>query len=254
MSMGEETQRLRRIRRDAENGHVAAQTVLAQALLDGAGGPPDPEGALSWWRIAAEAGFAPACNMVGRCLEKGWGVVADPAEAACWYERAVALGDDWARYNLANMLLRGRGVARDRLRAWALFRDAAGNGHAKSMNLVARFLEEGWDRPRDRIAAARWYRRSAEAGDYRGCHNLATLLAEMGRIEEALAWWKRALTDATPDILSAMEAALSQIDTEGSRALLDPVRRRMAQASPPDATAHAPAPNRFRRLAGIAAQ
>ncbi|MCQ8239907.1 tetratricopeptide repeat protein [Rhizosaccharibacter radicis] len=211
------------LRAAAVRGHVAAQLVYAQALLDGAG---DASLAVRWLRIAAEAGYPPAANLLGRCLEKGWGTPADHPGAACWYRIAASTGDDWGRYNLANMLLRGRGVPLDRAEAWTLFRTAAGNGHAKSMNLVARFLDEGWDRPRDPARAAWWYRRSAEAGDYRGCHNFAVLLAEAGRRPEALGWWHRAVPDATPDILDAMEAILAPWPEAAD--LLGTVRRRSA--------------------------
>lgn len=148
-------------------------------------------------------------NMLGRCLERGWGCTADPANAATWYRAASITGDNWARYNLANMLMRGRGVPRQQHEAWRLFLAAAQDGHAKSMNLVARFLDEGWCVPQDRVAALSWYRRSAEAGDYRGQHNLATLLAEAGQVPDALAWWTRALPDATQDILQAMRETLA---------------------------------------------
>ncbi len=204
------------LRRQAERGHVAAQLVFGQALLDSA----DPVQAARWFAIADTAGFAPAANMLGRCHEKGWGVPADPRQAASCYRRAAAAGDPWGCYNLANLYLRGRGVERDRLESWRLFLQAAGQGHAKSMNLVARFLDEGWDRARDRRAALLWYRRAAEAGDYRGQHNLATALAEQGALDEALSWWGRALPAATPDVREAMEQALRGIDHNEARRLL----------------------------------
>lgn len=208
------------LRRQAERGHVAAQLVLGQALLDSG----DAVQAARWFAIADAAGFAPAANMLGRCHEKGWGVPADPGQAAACYRRAAASGDPWGCYNLANQYLRGRGVERDRLESWRLFLQAARQGHGKSMNLVARFLDEGWDRPRDRQAALLWYRRSAEAGDYRGQHNLATALAEQGALDEALSWWARALQAATQDVREAMDRALSGIDHREARRLLASLR------------------------------
>jgi uncharacterized protein len=201
----------RQLHDQAGRGHVAAQLLLGQALLDGIHMDRDPPQAVTWFTIGARAGYAPAMNMLGRCLERGWGCPADPPAASVWFRAAADKGDDWARYNLANMTLRGRGVPLDRPKAWRLFLAAAENGHAKSMNLVARFLEEGWDMPRDPAAAMAWYRRSAEAGDYRGRHNFATLLAERGHVTTALDWWGLALPDATPDILQAMRHALARL-------------------------------------------
>ena len=214
------------LRRQAERGHVAAQLVFGQALLDSGHAVQ----AVRWFAIADTAGFAPAANMLGRCHEKGWGVPADPSQAAACYRRAAAAGDPWGCYNLANQYLRGRGVERDRLESWRLFLKAARQGHAKSMNLVARFLDEGWDRARDRRAALLWYRRAAEAGDYRGQHNLATALAEQGALDEALSWWERALPAATPDVREAMEQALAGIDHHAARRLLAALRGQSAKA------------------------
>ena len=189
----------------AEAGHVEAQMLYAQALLDGAAGQTrDPARGWQWFCIAAAAGHPPALNMRGRCLEQGWGVARDLEAAAAAYRDAAERGDGWGRYNLANMLLRGRGVPRDRIAAYALFEAAARDGHAKSMNLVARFHDEGWDRPRNPAVALAWYRRSAEAGDYRGRHNLAVWHAERGEWPQAAALWRDALPEATDDILEAM--------------------------------------------------
>lgn len=226
----------------AARGHVEAQLLLGQALLDGVHLARDAAQAVAWFTVAAQAGHPPAMNMLGRCLERGWGCAPDAAAAAGWYGRAAERGDDWARYNLANMRLRGRGVARDRRAAWALFLAAARAGHAKSMNLVGRFLEEGWDMPRDREAARLWYRRAAEAGDYRGQHNLASMLAEDGAIDGAVAWWHLALEAATPDILAAMRDSLARIGDAGpghvgAAALRARVAERLAAAQPAAAEA-----------------
>ena len=216
------------LRKAAESGHVEAQSLLGQALLNGVLLPRGPSEAARWFSVAARAGYLPALNMQGQCLEKGWGVPPDAVAAAACYRRAAKGGHDWAQYNLANMMLRGRGVARDRAGAWTLFLTAAKAGHAKSMNLVARFLEEGWDRPRDPAAAEAWYRCSAEAGDYRGRHNLATLLAEAGALDEAMFWWCLAVHDATADILCAMAQALRIISHPAAPALLRVVEARQA--------------------------
>ncbi|GAJ28344.1 hypothetical protein AA0498_2493 [Acidomonas methanolica] len=220
---------LRGLRRQAEQGHAAAQVAWGQALLDGRTGGADPAGARAWFAIAAGAGYPLGQVMYARALERGWGGAVDLPAAYRLYRQAAEAGDDWARYNLGNMLLRGRGCARDRPAAWRYFLAAATSGHAKSMTLIGRFLEEGWDRPRDIAAAAAWYRRGAEGGDYRGQHNLASLLAEAGHLDEALVWWRRALPEATPDILRAMEEALAQLPGESAAALRQDVERRLRE-------------------------
>lgn len=173
-------------------GLVEAQTTLGQALLDGRGTPADAAAARRWFGRAAEAGHAPAANMLGRCLERGWGGDVDLAGAAGCYRQAGEAGLDWGQYNLANMLLRGRGVGRDVVESYRWFAAAADQGHAKSINLVGRFLEDGWVGSPDPAAAATWYLRAAEGGDFRGQYNLAILLAQAGRTDDAVHWFTRA--------------------------------------------------------------
>ncbi|NVZ67057.1 sel1 repeat family protein, partial [Pseudomonas gingeri] len=68
-----------------------------------------------------------------------------------------------------------------------------GMGHARSMNLLGRYLEDGRFCPADLVAACEWYRLSAEAGDFRGQFSYATVLADLGRVDQALEWLRKAL-------------------------------------------------------------
>lgn len=215
------------IRQRALEGHVLDQVKWGDILLDGSYVPRDPLKARQWFDIAAKAGYGPAHNMLGRCHQFGWGCTRDLSEAVRNYEVAASLGDLWGTYNLGIMTMRGLGVPVDRPCALSLFRKAAEQGHAKSMNLVARFTEEGWHTPRDPLLARAWYRRSAEGGDYRGQHNYATLLLAENRREEALEWWRRAVVDATSDILLAMHRTLSALGRDGDTPLLADIEKRL---------------------------
>ncbi|WP_122048672.1 tetratricopeptide repeat protein [Asaia bogorensis] len=226
---------IERIRQRACAGHVLEQVQWGQVLRDSVYMPPRPDLAFRWFEGAALAGFGPGLNMLGRCYQFGWGCTQDLTRAAACFEQAALKGDAWGCYNLAILTMRGMGVARDLARALSLFRAGAKAGHAKSMNLYARFLEEGWEVPQDRAQAEAWYRRSAEEGDYRGQHNYATLLCDRGDDQEALMWWRKAVHEATSDILLAMQARLeSRVQAAGAlcheeeSALLDLVRQRLA--------------------------
>lgn len=146
--------------------------------------------------------------MVGRCHENGWGVPEDLASAAQWYRRSAEAGHDWGEYNLANMLFDGRGVASDQPQAVTLYQRAADKGHARAMNLLARCFEEGWGTPRDAAAASHWYHQSALGGYFRAQFNYGTLVAAHGRIDEALAWFAKALREAPRDSLRSMVQVL----------------------------------------------
>jgi TPR repeat protein len=180
---------------------VDAQALLGQILLDGNGIERDPSLALVWFQIAARNGHAMAHNMAGRCHEHGWGCDADAAKAAEYYRLAAEAGLDWGFYNYGNLLATGRGVNKDQARALACYRKAAELGHAKSMNLVGRYLEDGVCCEPDLPAAHEWYRRSAEGGDFRGQFSYAGVLANEGRIEEAVSWLRRALNTGNLNFL-----------------------------------------------------
>ena len=213
-------------------GYHLEQVLWGKALLNSTFMPPDPQQAIIWFTMAANAGYGPAHNMLGRCHHFGWGCDKNLTEAASHYAKAAELGDEWGRYNLGILTMRGIGMPQNLPKAFDLFQTAANNNHAKSMNILGRFYEEGWVVGKDVQAAHAWYQRSAETGDYRGCHNHATVLAERGQLEDALDWWDKALPDATSDILLAMQRSLSALDMPRARTLLVATQARLAAVLP----------------------
>ncbi|QZI69899.1 sel1 repeat family protein [Pseudomonas protegens] len=192
----------------AREGLVEAQALLGQILLDGHGIQQDQPLAVRWFDIAARRGHLMARNMLGRCHEHGWGCPADAARAAGHYRLAAEAGLDWGLYNYANLLATGRGVAQNHALALACYRRAAELGHAKSMNLLGRYLEEGLVCPADPGAAWDWYRRSAEGGDFRGQFSYAAVLADAGRIDEAVDWLTQALAGGNLNFLRVARQSL----------------------------------------------
>ncbi|MGG7673069.1 tetratricopeptide repeat protein [Pseudomonas sp. WC2] len=216
----------------AGEGEVEAQALLGQILLDGQGIAQDQTLALRWFGIAAGRGHLMARNMLGRCHEHGWGCAADASIAAQHYRIAADAGLDWAMYNLANLLATGRGVAVDHPQALALYRRAAELGHAKSMNLFGRYLEEGQVCPADPIAAREWYQRSAEAGDFRGQFSFAAVLADEGRIDDAVIWLEKALAGGNLNFLRVASQALASATDPRIQALAGRYALRCQEPSP----------------------
>lgn len=197
----------------AREGVLDAQALLGQILLDGQGIEQDQPLAVRWFGIAAQRGHLMARNMLGRCHEHGWGCVADASVAAQHYRVGAEAGLDWAMYNYANLLATGRGVIEDQLQALELYRRAAELGHAKSMNLLGRYLEEGRVCPADPVGAVDWYRRSATGGDFRGQFSYAAVLADEGKINEALEWLRKALAGGNLNFLRvASQTLLSAVN------------------------------------------
>ena len=194
----------------AEGGIAEAQAVYGQMLLDGAGVAADPQAAVGWFDKAARQGHAMAINMMGRCYDLGWGVAVDKARAAQWFKAAADRGLDWGLYNYATALALGDGVAEDKPAALALFRRAAAMGNAKAVNFIGSFYEDGWVVERDLAEAARCYARAAEGGDFRGQFNHARMLADAGRIDEALGWLAKVPDTATDAFIAKVRAWLER--------------------------------------------
>ena len=186
----------------AEAGVAEAQAVWGQMLLDGRDVAEDRRAAFGWFVRAGRQGHAMAINMVGRCYDLGWGTAVDKARAAEWFGEAARLGLEWGLYNYATALALGAGLPQDRAAALALFRRAAAMGNAKAMNFVGSFHEDGWVVAHDMAEAARCYALAADGGDFRGQFNHARMLADAGRIDEAIAWRDRVPETATPAFLA----------------------------------------------------
>lgn len=227
----------------AANGHVLEQVLWGKTLLNSQYVPPDPQQAREWFSIAAQAHYGPAHNMLGRCAQFGWGGPLSLSAAVQYYHEAMRLDDLWGIYNLGICSMRGIGTPKNMKKAFQLFSYAATKGHAKSMNLLARFIEEGWQTPRDPHLAQKWYQRSAEGGDYRGQHNYATILLSLHRIDEAISFWQRAVHNATPDILLAMERELNRPNAPHAPSLREQLSQKLTFIRAQHANASSPHKN-----------
>lgn len=205
------------VRTAAEGGVAEAQAVYGQMLLDGAGVERDPREAVRWFDRAARQGHVMAINMMGRCYDLGWGVAVDKARAAQWFKVAADQGLDWGMYNYATALALGAGVAEDRPAALALFRKAAAMGNAKAINYVGSFHEDGWVVERDLAEAARCYALAAEGGDFRGQFNHARMLADAGRVDEALDWLAKVPETATDAFIAKVRDWLATSEVKAFR-------------------------------------
>lgn len=217
------------IERLAHYGFPEAQILLGQMLLDRVP-KPAPGIAYGWIAAAAAAGHPPAINLMGRCLERGWDVAADPVAALACYRRAAGAGYDWAEFNLGCALLYGIGAPRDRPAAFDWLARAAAQGLAKAHNMLGRFHEQGWDRPASRQRAATHYRLAAKGGDFRGQFNLASLLHRQGRVPEAVALLRQAMTAGSPDFLAETRDLLADNDDPALRTIAAEAANRLAQA------------------------
>jgi TPR repeat protein len=71
----------------------------------------EPEKAVKWVTMGAEAGLPVAMFELGCHIDQGYGVVPDYPAAAEWYRRAADAGHGGAANNLCHMYTLGRGWA-----------------------------------------------------------------------------------------------------------------------------------------------
>ena len=85
----EESDKVKRIRKAAEQGIAWAQNDLALCYENGSGVKKDCVEAVLWYRKAADQGRSDAQRNLARCYEFGIGVKKNPDEAVQWYRRSA---------------------------------------------------------------------------------------------------------------------------------------------------------------------
>lgn len=91
--------------RCAEMGNNSCQTILAQLLMRGTGGPVDHEGARKWFEAAALKGNTLAMWFLAEMYDKGQGIPRNDALASYWYNVAYSKGSA-----KAEAVLKARGL------------------------------------------------------------------------------------------------------------------------------------------------
>lgn len=170
------------LERAAGHGHVEAQVLLAELLLQGliqsSGAPqragpsgrlfeanaiakPDHPAALRWARLAAEAGSPEGQVLLAHVLSRGPEPLRDPAAAREWYRRSAAGGSAHGALGYALAIADEPGRERE---AAYFVKQAADRGLPAAQFLFGRLTEQGVGMPSNPQAAAELYRQAAEGG------------------------------------------------------------------------------------------
>ena len=96
----------------------------------------DLEGAVMFYKRAAELGHAKAQCNYGKCLYLGSGTEKNACAAFGWFKKAAEQNLDIAQYNLGVMYLKGVYVNKDKQEAIKYFGMAADNGHAEAAKIL----------------------------------------------------------------------------------------------------------------------
>jgi len=160
--------RFERIKLDAEDGDVDAQTAVAEAYFWGRGVAVDKAKAVEWYKKAADGGSVDALASLGICLLKGYGCKVDQKAAVECLAAAAARNNVCAMNDYAFCLIHGKGTDKDERKGFALALEAAELGHAASQAMVGECYMHGWGVDgKDPRKAGEWLRKAADQGNKR---------------------------------------------------------------------------------------
>ena len=165
--------------RNAGEGDVKSQYLLAMRLTNGRGVSQDYGAGVQWFTKAALGGHAKAQYMLGVALSAGRGVEREQGKAVAWFERAVVQGHARAQYQLGDAHANGRGV--DTEPAWAVrwLEMAAERGHLEAQFTLGVSFAAGLGVVEDNLAAAKWLMIAGKGGHAQGNKALESLTGKM---------------------------------------------------------------------------
>ena len=180
----------------AEQGYVAAQTMLGICFCDEEGMAKDFQQAVYWFTQAANQGYARAQNALGYCYYVGEGVPKDPHQAVYWYTQAAEQGNAAALNDLGICYEEGDGIAKNISAAIACLQKSAELGYATAQNNLGWRYENGQNVAKDLSKAVYWYTQAAEQGNSNAQCNLgicyANGLGVVKDLQKAVYWFTQA--------------------------------------------------------------
>lgn len=169
-------------RRAAEADNHAAQYILGEMHVKGAGVPKDFGQAARWFRRSADRGNLPRSQYaLGLLYARGLGVAKSDVEALLWFQKAADQGHLSAVTQVGIFLLEGRGTRRDPERARQFLERAAEGEELNAQYTLGRMYERGDGVKKDLVEAMKWYILAAEQGHKQAIDKVEDLSATMPR-------------------------------------------------------------------------
>ena len=199
------------IRKDAENGRINAQLMLAMCYRLGYGVEQDAEEAFKWFKLAADAGSAKAMYELFSFEE-----YVDWDEALEFLRKSAEKGYAKAQYQLGEYLYQNDEY--DEAVKW-LYK-AAEQDHAQAQWRLGWCYEYDQGVEQDNIKCAKWYRKSAEQGNADGQWSFGGCCWE-GRgvkqdYEEAVKWLEKAADQGHEEAMFSLETMVYKIHYWGA--------------------------------------
>jgi TPR repeat protein len=169
-----QTDELKQLTKDAEQGDSTAQLRLGCNYLQGHGVVRNEIEAANWFRKAADQNNAQAQLLMGQCYAEGTGVTNNEVEAAKWFQKAADQNLAKAQHKLAACYHEGIGVMKDYAEALKWTRKAADQNYAEAQYNLGLCYGHGEGVATDEVEAVKWFRKAAE-------QNAADAQCELGR-------------------------------------------------------------------------
>ncbi len=178
-----------------EDGTALAQYRYGRVLLEGTGGPRDPQQAIAWLEKAVAQNSAPAATLLARVF-LSQGPLRDAERAASLLSSAAARGEAEAQYYLGLLLQSGTGIEQDAARAFDWFLAASEEGNALSQYELSKAYSRGLGTEKNNEEALRWLKEAAANGMSDAQYFLANALDNGAGVQkdtaQALDWFRRA--------------------------------------------------------------
>ncbi|MBU0766762.1 sel1 repeat family protein [Patescibacteria group bacterium] len=185
------------LEREAAEGNVRAQAILASKYVNGEGVLENSSKAAQLYRTAAEQGDGGSQFMLGLMYSIGEGVPQDDAEAIRWYEKASEQGVAGATYQLGRRYFLGEyGITIDREKGMTMIRKAAESDEQEAQIFMGYMYDKGNGVPQDGLQAIDWYTKAANQGNaeaqFRIGHMYFTGESVTQDYPKALEWYEKA--------------------------------------------------------------
>ena len=180
----------------ANAGDTGAMHRVASFLLNGLGGPANPEEAISYLLEAARQGDSRSQVLLADCYQSGIGVERNYHEMFNWLTLAAQDGDPEAQAKLGYCYQKGLGIAANPELAYSWFKTAATAAYGPALVHLGDCYRYGDGTALDYQKAYESYRSAAELNEPSGAFNLAVAYSEGMGAEmsetEAFKWMKKA--------------------------------------------------------------
>lgn len=203
-------------KRAAEQGDVAAQSMLGNLYYQGQGVAQSYAEAAKWFRKAAEQGDAHGQYVLGLMYISAQGVSQDFAEGEKWLRKAADQGHKEAQEGLQKFIapLKEAG-AQD----FTTTKRAAERGDAAAQSMLGNMYYQGQGVAQNYAEAAKWFRKAAEQGDAHGQYILGLMyVAEQGVAQdfaEGEKWLRKAADQGHKEAQEGLKKFITPLKEAG---------------------------------------